>query len=93
MAKYSKKVMGKEVGDATVYAEPHTMAGAKYDIKQVGKMKKDPNTVAARNVRNDTPVMRVSAGDPAREDVKTSGIKTRGNGCATKGTIARGPMG
>jgi hypothetical protein len=23
---------------------------------------------------------------------KTSGIKTRGNGCATKGTIARGPM-
>jgi hypothetical protein len=24
--------------------------------------------------------------------VKTSGIKTRGNGCATKGTMARGPM-
>lgn len=24
--------------------------------------------------------------------VKTSGIKTRGNGAATKGTIARGPM-
>lgn len=23
---------------------------------------------------------------------KTSGIKTRGNGCATKGTMARGPM-
>ncbi len=24
--------------------------------------------------------------------IKTSGIKTRGNGCATKGTMARGPM-
>ena len=26
------------------------------------------------------------------ETVKTSGIVTRGNGAATKGTIARGPM-
>jgi len=25
-------------------------------------------------------------------DMKTSGVKTRGNGAATKGTIARGPM-
>jgi hypothetical protein len=24
--------------------------------------------------------------------VKTSGVKTRGNGAATKGTMARGPM-
>ena len=24
--------------------------------------------------------------------VKTSGIRTRGNGCATKGVMARGPM-
>ena len=54
---------------------------------------KDPNTVAAKDVRFSTPVMRVSAGDPAREDVKTTGIKTRGNGCATKGITARGPMG
>jgi len=27
MAKFSKKLMGKEVGDAKVYAEPHTMKG------------------------------------------------------------------
>ena len=27
MAKFSKKVMGKEVGSAAVYAEPHTMSG------------------------------------------------------------------
>lgn len=25
-------------------------------------------------------------------DVKTSGVKTRGNGAATKGVTARGPM-
>ena len=25
-------------------------------------------------------------------DVKTSGVKTRGNGAATKGTMARGPL-
>jgi hypothetical protein len=26
---YSKKMMGKEVGDAKVYAPPHTMKGRK----------------------------------------------------------------
>jgi hypothetical protein len=26
------------------------------------------------------------------KDVKTSGVQTRGNGAATKGTKARGPM-
>ena len=26
------------------------------------------------------------------DSAKTSGIKTRGNGAATKGTMARGPM-
>ena len=31
------------------------------------------------------------AGYPEK-DVKTSGVKTRGNGAATKGTKARGPM-
>jgi len=27
MATFSKKIMGKEVGDAKVYAKPHTMSG------------------------------------------------------------------
>lgn len=31
------------------------------------------------------------AANPA-PGVKTSGIHTRGNGCATKGVMARGPM-
>jgi hypothetical protein len=39
-----------------------------------------------------TAVQRVSAGDPGREDTKTTGIKIRGTGAATKGVMARGPM-
>jgi hypothetical protein len=91
MAKYSQKMMGKEVGQAPVYAEPHTMTGAKVGMKSP-KMQ-DPNTMAAKDFRPCGPAGRVSTGDPAREDVKTSGIKTRGNGCATRGVTARGPMG
>jgi hypothetical protein len=33
-----------------------------------------------------------SACKPCMADVKTSGIKVRGTGAATKGTMARGPM-
>ena len=37
MATFSKKVMGKEVGDASVYAPPHNMSGeAGVDIKNNG---------------------------------------------------------
>jgi len=52
----------------------------------------DPNklTAAQMNLRNG--VARVSAGDPGANDVKTSGIKIRGTGAATKGVMARGPM-
>jgi hypothetical protein len=62
MAKYSQKMMGKEVGAASVYAKPHTMQGKSLAIK--------PETGA-----------------------KTTGIKIRGTGAATKGVMARGPMG
>ena len=90
MAKYSHKMMGKEVGDAKVYAEPHTMTGKKVDMKPTKKQ--DPNTMAAKDFNVKGPAMRVSTGDPARDDVKTSGIKIRGTGCATKGVMSRGPM-
>jgi len=30
---------------------------------------------------------------PSMDGVKTTGVKIRGTGCATKGTMARGPMG
>jgi hypothetical protein len=89
MAKFSKKVMGKEVGDAKVYAKPHTMDGkAMKPTKQV-----DPNSLAANKMKpGGQPSPRVSAGDPGANDVKTTGIKQRGSGAATKGFTSRGPM-
>jgi hypothetical protein len=88
MAKFSQKMMGKEVGSASVYAAPHTMDGKPLKATQ----KTDPNTMSAKQVSPRTLAMRVSAGDPAADDVKTTGIKIRGTGAATKGLMARGPM-
>ena len=93
MATYSKKMMGKEVGNASVYAKPHTMSGKSASIKSAGKYISDPNNMNAdESTPGGMPARRVSMGDPAREDVKTSGIKIRGTGAATKGVMARGPM-
>jgi hypothetical protein len=89
MAKFSKKMMGKEVGDASVYAKPHTMDGK---AGTGAKKMKDPNTLSAEQMSPRTVAPRVSAGNPARDDVKTTGIKIRGTGAATKGLMARGPM-
>jgi hypothetical protein len=89
MAKFSQKVMGKEVGQAAVYAKPHSMSGG----PMVTKKMVDPNTLAANKMTRKTATPRVSAGDPAADNVKTDGIKIRGTGAATKGVMARGPMG
>ena len=87
MATFSKKVMGKEVGSAEVYAPPHTMDGkAGVDIKNSGYQ--GGNRLTANDVN-------MSVGNISRDpykEPKTSGIKMRGTGCATKGAIARGPM-
>ena len=87
MAKFSKKVMGKEVGSAEVYAPPHNMSGeAGVDIKNSGYQ--GGNRFTANDVN-------MSVGNISRDpykEPKTSGIKIRGTGCATKGVIARGPM-
>jgi hypothetical protein len=97
MAKFSKKVMGKEVGDANVYAKPHTMKGTAMSAKDAMKAvsrKPDPNILKATDMKpGGQPAPRVSAGDPDRNDVKTTGIKMRGTGAATKGVMSRGPMG
>jgi hypothetical protein len=94
MGKYSDKMMGKEVGQASTYAEPHTMTGKKIDSKAAmdavyGGV--DPNTRSAKDVNPSTEAMRVSIGSKSTE-TKTSGIKMRGAGAATKGTMCRGPM-
>jgi hypothetical protein len=87
MAKFSKKLMGKEVGPASVYAKPHTMKGKV--VKATTNPGKEPNH---SNV--DTVNMSVGAfsNKPDGMGTKTSGIKVRGTGAATKGLMARGPM-
>jgi hypothetical protein len=87
MATFSKKIRGKEIGDASVYAQPHTMAGKPFVIsdnpgKTPNRSKLDTYDVSIGGISK-------SAGN---ETTKTDGIETRGNGCATKGRIARGPM-
>ena len=90
---YSMKQGGKEVGPASVYAEPHTMDGKKLSIKDAGKYMSDPNNMSAvESTPGGMPARRVSMGDPGRDSVKTTGIKMRGAGCATKGVMSRGPM-
>jgi hypothetical protein len=81
MATFSKKLMGKEVGDAKVYAKPHTMSGGPVTDQRVNRS--NVNTV------------NMSVGNISRSpqpEAKTTGIKVRGTGAATKGVMARGPM-
>jgi len=84
---YSMKKGGKEVGPASLYAPPHTMDGKAMKISS--NPGKDPN-------RSKLDAYDVSVGGISKsagnETTKTDGIKTRGNGCATKGLMARGPM-
>jgi hypothetical protein len=87
MAKFSNKVMGKEVGQASVYAEPHTMSGEAVSASEnpgsgPNRSKLDTYDVTLGNISK-------SAGN---EPVKTTGIKMRGTGAATKGVMSRGPM-
>ena len=87
MAKYSHKMMGKEVGPASTYAKPHTMSGKAVTVEA------QPGKGPVRN-SSDTVDMSVGNIDKSRGEhaAKTSGIKIRGTGAATKGVMARGPM-
>jgi hypothetical protein len=85
MAKFSKKVMGKEVGDAATYAAPHDMSG------KAVKMSTNPGKDSSISSLS---TMKMSVGNynNGQNETKTSGIKVRGTGAATKGLMARGPM-
>lgn len=85
MAKYSMKKGGKEVGSASVYAEPHTMSGKKVSTAEEAVTK---NGNGVNEVR-----MSVGNNFKSQPETKTSGIKMRGTGAATKGVMSRGPMG
>ena len=87
MAKFSDKRMGKEVGNAMVYAQPHTMKGKAVGIEpNPGKM---PNRSKADTVNMSVGNISKAAGE---EKIKTDGIKMRGTGAAIKGLMSRGPM-
>jgi len=87
MANFSKKKMGKEIGDASVYAQPHTMAGKAFVISE--NPGKTPNRSMSSSLDVSVGNISKSAGN---EPTKTDGIKIRGTGAATKGLMARGPM-
>ena len=72
---------------ASAYAQPHTMAGAPVTVGA------NPGFGPNLSKMNDLDIAigpySKSAGN---EPTKTTGIKIRGTGAATKGTMARGPM-
>lgn len=77
--------MAKENKPASAYAPPHTMAGkpVKAEVpEKSGRAYMDEMNIAGGVV---------SKGNYKAE--KTDGIKMRGAGAATKGTMCRGPMG
>jgi len=83
---YSKKMMGKEVGDAKVYAKPHTMSGKAVSVSD------NPGSGPDHSRAN---TVNMSVGNVTRNEqpgTKTTGIKMRGTGAATKGVMSRGPM-
>jgi hypothetical protein len=86
MANFSKKQGGKEVGQAPTYAAPHDMKGKPTSIQADSAY-----TTGAQCMDN----MNISVGGISKgntSEPKTSGIKMRGVGAATKGVMCRGPM-
>lgn len=68
---------------ASAYAKPHTMSGGPVTDGRANMSKLD-------TLDPSIGALSKSAGN---EPTKTDGIKIRGTGAATKGTMARGPMG
>ena len=84
---FTMKRGGKEVGSAKVYAPPHDMSGKK--VAALENPGFGPNMSKLENLDMAVGAYSKSAGNEA---TKTSGIKIRGTGAATKGVMARGPM-
>lgn len=88
MAKFSAKMKGKETGQASVYAEPHSMAGKSTNVDSYNKYE------TGSKVLNE---MNVSLGGISKGNYKPEnpyGVGTmRGYGAATKGRKISGKMG
>ena len=87
MAKFSMKKGGKEVGQASVYAKPHTMDGKAMTTAKDSVVKPGKNGMDELNMS----VAGVSKGNYSPIN-KNGEITMRGAGAATKGTKCRGPM-
>ncbi len=79
--------MAKNNLPASAYAKPHTMSGKSVTVvenpgKEPNRSKLDTYDISVGNISK-------SAGN---EPVKTTGIKMRGAGAATKGFMSKGPM-
>jgi hypothetical protein len=79
-------MMGKEVGDAAVYATPHTMTG------KVVTASENPGSGPDHSDANTVNMSVGNVNRRAQPAAKTTGIKMRGAGAATKGFMSRGPM-
>ena len=64
---------------------------AKFSMKSQGK-EVGPASVYAKPHSGSAPKVDLTNSGYPQTDTKTTGIKTRGNGAAIKGTMARGPM-
>jgi len=88
MAKFSKKVGGKEIGSAEVYAAPHTMTGKETDVQTYMKYETGAQVVDKINMS----IGMISKGNYA--PVNPYGVgEMRGYGAATKGRKISGKMG
>ena len=89
MVNYSKKVMGKEVGDAKVYAPAHTMKGKTISAKGLSSK--------GMTGAQDMSTMNISVDGINKTDGKGVNkygkIEMRGAGAATKGRMSSGKMG
>ena len=88
MAKFTKKVMGKEVGQADVYAPPHNMSGAATNVQTYSTYESGAAVMNKANIS----VGGISKG--AYAQVNPYGVgEMRGYGAATKGKKISGKMG
>jgi hypothetical protein len=71
---------------ASAYAKPHTMSGKPVKISD------NPGGVPNKQYLRDANVSVANTHSNEYPGTKTSGIKIRGTGAATKGVMARGPM-
>ena len=78
--------MAKENKPASAYSKPHTMAGKSVSVAAETRAESG----AKRMTQINPSVGGISKGN--YPETKTSGIKMRGAGAATKGVMSRGPM-